>query len=410
MLHLLLETEVIMSNPKFRVAAGGRLVLGMVVAGVLASGSLHPAAAQARRFHARRINDLTGTYRLNISLSDNPSSVADQVTRTLPGPDRPRLRAIVRRRLDAPEELAIERNGRTITLASSSAAPVTFDADGQPVVEQARYGRTIRTVSRLSGNRLDISTSGDRSIDYQVSFEPIDGGRRLRVVRRVDNENLRQPVYARSVYDRISSDARLDMYDSDYDRSPRRGWDRGTRRDGDSAFGVPDGTEIVATLDTNLSTRQARVEDPFTLTVQAPAQFSGARIDGRVIDVTRSGRVAGRADMTFDFERIDFRDGRTVDFDGHLEGIRTVNGDTLHVENRATVEDEGSQTGRTATRTGVGAAIGAVIGAITNGGKGAAIGAAVGGAAGAGSVLVEGRDELDLRPGAEFRIRAGDPR
>jgi hypothetical protein len=47
-----------------------------------------------------------------------------------------------------------------------------------------------------------------------------------------------------------------------------------------------------------------------------------------------------------------------------------------------------------------------VIGAVTGGGKGAAIGAAVGGAAGAGSVIVQGRDDLNLEPGSEFRIRA----
>jgi outer membrane lipoprotein SlyB len=56
------------------------------------------------------------------------------------------------------------------------------------------------------------------------------------------------------------------------------------------------------------------------------------------------------------------------------------------------------------TRTGIGVAVGAVIGAIVGGYKGAAIGAAVG--AGAGSVYVQGREDLDLMSGAEFTIRA----
>jgi uncharacterized protein YcfJ len=112
--------------------------------------------------------------------------------------------------------------------------------------------------------------------------------------------------------------------------------------------------------------------------------------------------------MTFDFDRIRFRNGRTADFDGVIESVRTPNGDELQVENTNVGEDD-SQTSRTATRTGIGAAIGAVIGAVTGGTKGAAIGAAIGGAAGAGSVILQGRDDLDLEPGSEFRIRALGP-
>jgi hypothetical protein len=223
-------------------------------------------------------------------------------------------------------------------------------------------------------------------------------------------------VVARSVYDRVSADARLDMYSDS--RSANTGYrssntgdrygrprDNGNYRGGAAADYVPDGTEIVATLDTRLTTRDAQAEDPFTLTVVSPGQFQGARIDGRLLGVDRAGRVAGRADLTFDFDRIRFSSGRTSDFDGTIESVRTPDGDTLHVENTNVGDDE-SQTSKTATRTGIGAAIGAVIGAVTGGGKGAAIGAAIGGVAGAGSVIVQGRDDLNLEPGSEFRIRA----
>jgi len=56
------------------------------------------------------------------------------------------------------------------------------------------------------------------------------------------------------------------------------------------------------------------------------------------------------------------------------------------------------------------AAIGAVIGAVTGGGQGAAIGAAIGAGAGAGSVFIQGRSDLDLMSGTEFRIRASASR
>ena len=399
-----------MTNLAVRVRTSRAAVIASAVVACLVVGDgVHQASAQG---FGRARSNLTGTYQLNPSQSDNPSTVADQVTRSLPGRDRPRLRTQVLQRLDAPEEFAIERSGRMITMASTNADRVTFEANGQPQVEQAANGRSIRTVASLVGDRLEINSTGDRAFDYQITVEPFNNGRNLRVTRSVSHVGLNQPVMSRSVYDRVSTDARLDIYSTggfpsanDRPARPRNG---GYRAGAGAAVEVPEGTEIVATLDNRLSTREARAEDPFTLTIVSPGQLQGAQIDGRLLAVDRSGRVAGRSDMTFDFDRIRFRNGRTANFDGVIESVRTPDGDTLHVENTNVGEDE-SQTSRTATRTGIGAAIGAVIGAVTGGTKGAAIGAAIGGAAGAGSVIVQGRDDLNLEPGSEFTIRALGP-
>jgi len=381
-----------------------------VVMCLVVGDGVNEASAQGL---GRARSNLTGTYQLNTSQSDTPSTIADQVTRSLPGRDRPRLRTQIMQRLDAPAEFAIERSGRSITMVSTNADRVTFEANGQAQVEQTANGRSIRTVASLVGDRLEINSTGDRANDYQITLEPFNNGRNLRVTRRVSNPGLNTPVVSRSVYDRVSADARLDMYSpggfpigNNRAAQPRNG---GYRVGTGAATDVPDGTEIVATLDNRLSTREARAEDPFTLTVASPAQFQGARIDGRLLGVDRSGRVAGRSDITFDFNTIRYRNGRTADFDGAIESVRTPDGDTLPVENTNVGEDD-SQTSRTATRTGIGAAIGAVIGAVTGGTKGAAIGAAIGGAAGAGSVIVGGRDDLNLEPGTEFRVRALAPR
>ena len=390
------------------------LVAGAIAACLIVSDVVSQASAQGLG-RGRSRSNLTGTYQLNTSQSDNASNIADQVTRSLPGRDRPRLRTQILQRLEAPAEFAIERRGRTITMVSTNADQVTFEANGQAQVDQMGNGRSMRTVASLVGDRLEINSTGDRSLDYQITIEPFNSGRNLRVTRRVSDVGLNQQAVSRSVYDRVSTDARLDMYSNSNvrntndrfrnDRFPRQrtgGYRAGVGSA--SADSVPDGTEIVATLDNRLSTRQAQAEDPFTLTVVSPGQFQGARIDGRLLGVDRSGRVSGRSDITFDFDRIRFRNGRTSDFDGMIENVRTPDGDNLHVENTNVGEDE-SQTSRTATRTGIGAAIGAVIGAVTGGTKGAAIGAAVGGAAGAGSIIVQGRDDLNLEPGSEFRIR-----
>ena len=111
------------------------------------------------------------------------------------------------RRLEAPESLAIERRGHTITIGSSRAAQVTFEADGREQTEQSRNGRSMRTKATLNSERLVVSTEGDRSIDYQIIFEPIDNGRSLRVTRRITDEGLRQQVVANSVYEKTSDEA-----------------------------------------------------------------------------------------------------------------------------------------------------------------------------------------------------------
>jgi len=344
-------------------------------------------------------NRLTGAYRLNQSRSDNPATVADRVSRNLPGGDRQRLRNSVMRRLEAPESLAIERRGRAITIASSRAAQVTFEADGSEQTEQSRNGRSMRTKATLNGERLLVSTEGDRSIDYQIIFEPIDNGRRLRVTRRITDEGLRQQVVANSVYEKTSDVAQLDIYSGARDNYPPAGASGGN-------FVVPDGTQLVAVLNDNLSTKQARDGDRFTLTVRSPSQYDGASIEGHIAQVNRSGRVSGRAEISFELDLIQLRDGRASNFAGYLESVRMTSGETVKVDNEGRAQDDDSQTNRTVTRTGTGAAVGAVIVAIVGGGKGAAIGAAVGAGAGAGSVYVQGHEDLDLMSGAEFTIRA----
>jgi outer membrane lipoprotein SlyB len=142
------------------------------------------------------------------------------------------------------------------------------------------------------------------------------------------------------------------------------------------------------------------------MTVRLPTQYAGATIEGHIIDVNRSGRVTGRAEMTLGFDRIRLRDGRTYAFAGILDSVRLPNGEVVRVDNEGAVREDDSQTSKTVTRTAIGTAVGAIIGAIAGGGKGAAIGAAIGAGAGAGSVYVQGRDDLELTPGTEITVRA----
>jgi hypothetical protein len=334
------------------------------------------------------------------SRSDDVWKAAQRATRVLAAQDQQRLRETISKRLEAPEMLAIERNGLSVTIASSRAPQVTFEADGRERIEQTPRGHNVRVSATLNADQLVVASSGDRGNDYRVTFDAIGNGRLLRVTRRIDIERLPQPVTVISFYNKTSEVARSALYT---DSSPAAEVSR-ERSPG------PESTRLVATLDNGLSTRQAREGDRFSLTVQSPSEYDGAVIEGYLSRVNRSGRVAGRSELAMKFERIRLRGGGTQEFDGYIESVRTSNGEEVRVDSEGIVSEQDSQSKRTSARTGIGAAVGALIGAIAGGGKGAAIGAAVGAGTGAGSVFVQGRDDLDLIGGSEFTIRASLPR
>ena len=345
-------------------------------------------------------NRLTGTYRLDVSRSDDPRDAAERATRNLPAYDRERLLNPVTARLESPDQLAIDLRGRTVTIASTRAPQITFEADGRERVETTNTGRTVRARATLTGDQLLVSSTGDRGNDFNVTFIPIDKGQRLSVVRRVYAQGLSRPVVVQSTYDRTSEVAQFDLYNG-----PTNYPGPATAR-GD--FIIANGESVVATLNDLLSTNTAREGDRFTMTVRQPAQYEGATIEGHVSHIERSGRLTGRSVMTLDFDNIRLRDGSAYQFAGIVETVRSVNGDTIRVDNEGTVRDE-SQTTKTEQRAAIGTAVGAIIGAIAGGGKGAAIGAIVGAGGGAGSVYVQGRNDLELPRGTEITIRASGP-
>jgi outer membrane lipoprotein SlyB len=345
--------------------------------------------------NARR---LTGTWNLDTSRGDDVRDAANRAV-TNQGANSERMRQRLENRLQPPGRLSIEQSGRRITLASSSAPQVAFDADGRARSEANANGRTVQTTARLNGSVLTIRTQGDRASDFQVTFQPVDNGRSLQVTRRMYSDRLTQPIETKSFYNRVSDVAQQDVYS---DSAPSTAIRRDTRRSNISD--IPADTILIATLNESLNTRDAKDQDRFTLTVASPSQYSGAVIEGYLTRVERSGRVTGSPEIGFEFDSIRLRSGGTYDFSGHIEQVRTPTGDKVKVDNEGSVKEKSGQTQRTVVRTGIGAAIGAIIGGITGGGQGAAIGAAVGAGAGAGSVIVQGRDDLQLDSGTEFTI------
>ncbi len=339
---------------------------------------------------------LTGTFRLDSSRSDNPRDVADRVTRSLSSNERQNVHDRIIARLESPEMLAIERRGSTMTMASSLAPQSTFEADGVERQEQLN-GRTSRVTATLLGDQLVVKSTGYRNNDFTVTFEAIENGRRLRVSREIYSDRLNQPVLVNSIYDRSSDVAQWNIYD---------GSQRLPGRTGD--FIMRDGETVMAVLNTDLTTKQATQGDRFTMTVREPGQYEGAVIEGTVATVDQGGRLTGRSAMTLDFDTIRLRNGQTYSFAGILTSVRTLNGDTVKVDNEGAAQGD-NQTKQTVTRAGIGTAIGAIVGAIAAGGKGAAIGGIIGAAGGAGSVYVTGKDYLELPRGTELTIRSSAP-
>jgi hypothetical protein len=346
------------------------------------------------------VNALTGTYRLNTARSDDATRAADQATRSLAWRNRQRVRDQIVSRLESPDQIAIELRGREVTLASSRAPQITFVADGSERIETSNTGRTIRARASLTGGQLMVSSTGDTGNQFNVTFDPIDSGRSLKVTRRVFVSGLSQPVEVRSIYDRTSDIARFDI---------NTGAQEYPTSNSGTGFIIPNGQTLVAVLNSGLSTETARDGDRFTAVIRQPGQYEGATIEGHVSSIQRSGRITGRSEMTLNFDTIRLRDGRSYRFAGILESVRTSRGETVRLDNEGAIRED-DQTNRTVQRTAIGTAVGAIIGAIAGGGKGAAIGAIVGAGGGAGSVYVQGRDDLELEPGAELTIRSTGPR
>ena len=363
---------------------------------------------------------LSGTYQLDVSKSEDTRDIIQNS-----GASTDAQRQDLESKLAAAEQLAIEVRGTQVTLASSTAAPVSFTADGRTKTENAG-GRTIRVRASLRGQELTISSIGGET-DYTVTFLSLDNGKAMKVTRRITTDYMNQTVFAESFYNKIDSVARLDInrnpadsnnanlpdqtdgnYSSnDPNDTPDSNYPTTTpARTGN--FVVPNGTVITAVLENNVTTKASQNNDRFKLTVQAPAEFRGATIEGYLTGINRSGKVSGRSQITFNFERITLRTGETYEFAGYLQGVTDTNGKQVKIDTEGTAKGD-SQTKETVKRGGIGAGLGAIIGAIAGGGKGAAIGAIIGGGAGAGSVVLQGKDDLELQKGSILTVTASSP-
>ncbi len=365
---------------------------------------------------------LSGTYSLDVSKSENTTDIIQNSGATTDA-----QRQDLESKLEAADQLAIEIRGTQVTLASSKSAPISFAADGRTKTENVG-GRTIRVRATLRGQELTVSSLGGET-DYTVTFASLDGGRSMKVTRRITTDYLNQTVFAESFYTKTDAVARLDINQNPSTNYPTNTTDQtddGNYSSNDPTdngnttnyptttnsrtgnFIVPNGTIITGILENEITTKVSQNNDRFKMTVQSPNEYRGATVEGYISGINRSGKITGSSKITFNFEKITLRNGQTYEFAGYLQNVTDTNGKVIKIDTEGTAKGD-SQTKETVKRGGIGAGLGAIIGAIAGGGKGAAIGAIIGGSAGAGSVVLQGKDDLELKKGSTITVTASAP-
>ncbi len=173
-------------------------------------------------------------------------------------------------------------------------------------------------------------------------------------------------------------------------------------------YTVPADTVIRVRMDTELSSKNARVGDTFSATVTEPVYGGGSgaevvpvgsRVWGRVTSVRQAGRRTP-GNISVSFYQVELPGNARYAINGSLTSLQT---DRVNDDNEGTVSGKG-QRKRDAVFIGGGAATGAIIGAIAGGGKGAAIGAILGGGLGTGARVYEKEQEAEVKSGTEFGV------
>ncbi len=159
---------------------------------------------------------------------------------------------------------------------------------------------------------------------------------------------------------------------------------------------VPAGTSISVRMNSTINSEKNIAGDSFTATLEAPLVVDdivlaerGAKVEGKVVEVDRSGRVKGAARITLALTKIQLSDGQKID---------------LKTDAWERIAESSAK--KDAVKVGIGAALGAAIGAIAGGGKGAAVGAASGAGAGTGVVLATRGNaaQIDVETKIPFRL------
>jgi hypothetical protein len=161
-----------------------------------------------------------------------------------------------------------------------------------------------------------------------------------------------------------------------------------------AAVVVPEGTALPLVLETSLSSKASGRGDIVVAKLASDVKVgeavvlpAGTEVRGQVITALPSGKVKGRARLSWDFDRL------------------VVGGVEHKIEARAVDITAPDNHKRDGGLIAGGAGAGALIGALVDGKHGAAVGALVGGAAGTGVVLTNTGQEVVVPSGSRISIK-----
>ncbi len=159
---------------------------------------------------------------------------------------------------------------------------------------------------------------------------------------------------------------------------------------------------FVARVLAPLSASGNKKGDKFTLQVLEPTSYKGAMIEAEVVKAKAAGKVKGKSELLFSFNKLTLKNGTTIPISADLQSVSNSQG-------VADVDEEGHVIGkssakRDAARTAVLGGIGAAIGAIAGGASGAAQGAAVGAAIGLTITFSTRGEDIKFSPGSQFTL------
>lgn len=194
------------------ISTAGLVISFLIIGGTAQELRQRRAPAQVMRDRQGAESSLTGLYRIDVASSDTLYSVVADVSSNLPFREQQRFFIDLAVRLTPPDQFSIEQRGRNISIASSRAPRINFEADGVEYTEKAADGHRVYTRAAISGGQLVVKTNGSGDDRFSVSFEPLDNGQRLRVTRRIYAKELNEPVVIQSIYNKISEVAHWGIY------------------------------------------------------------------------------------------------------------------------------------------------------------------------------------------------------
>ena len=155
---------------------------------------------------------LSGAYRIDVESSDKLYSVVKGATSHVPFGEQQRFFMDLSTRLTPPDMIAVECRGQRVSIGSTRASKVSFTADGKTHREPRPGGNFVNSRVELKGDSLVFTSNGKAEDNVSVAFQALDGGQRMRVVRKIMSQQLDEPIVIRTVYDRVAASVNWDNF------------------------------------------------------------------------------------------------------------------------------------------------------------------------------------------------------